>query len=286
MYDLHLHSFCSDGDFSPHEVVERAYVKGLQGIALTDHNGLWGIDEAQEKAHEKGIEFLSGIEISTNYNEHDVHILGFSPQLKRSIIDDGLAKTRQGCRERIEAMVQKCQQAGFNQVSMKAIESRYQAYQNPSFISFDVARELQEKHNLSLVEAHTMTVAGGICYVPYGDWLMSPSEAIALLHSAGAIAVIAHPGITLAEEGNVLFSKLLEQLRKDHLDGIEVRHPFHTLDVVKRFSDYVAEHNLLVTAGSDWHGDSRFPENNAQFGSIGVTEEEWINVLTRCAELA
>lgn len=286
MYDLHLHSLCSDGDLAPEAVVRAAYDKGLTGLALTDHNGIWGIDAAAEQAHKNGLEFLSGIELSTNFNNQDVHMLGFATTFKAQILEEGLAKTKQGCRERIEAMIKKCHEAGFKNVSMESIEARYAFYKNPSFISFDVARELQEKHSMPLAEAHRMTVAGGECYVPYGDYLLSPTEAIALLHSAGSVAVLAHPGITLAEEGEDVFNDLLKELCNNHIDGIEVRHPFHKPDFVQRLTDYAATHKLLVTAGSDWHGVSRFPENNAQFGACGVTAEEWTRLLTRCAELA
>lgn len=286
MYDLHTHSFCSDGDLSPSDVVKAVHERGLRGFSLNDHNGLWGLEEAATAAEHYKLTFLNGVEISTNYKEHDVHILGFAQEFKTEILEQGLSRTRQGCRIKMEAMVQKCIEAGFTKVSMQSIEERYKQYKNPSFISFDLARELQAKHNLPLAEAHKMTVFGGTCYVPHQtEWLMSPAEAIALLHSAGGVAVWAHPGINLAESDETAFTELLQVITSASIDGIEVRHPFHDEVFIKRMAAYAQEHGLLVTAGSDWHGPTRFAENNARFGKIGVSDEEWTRLLTRCAEL-
>jgi len=216
-----------------------------------------------------------------------VHILGFAETFRNTILEAGLATTRAACRERIQAMVQKCHHAGFTRVSMKSIEDRYASFVNPSFISFDIARELQQQYQLSVTEAHRMTVFGGRCYVPYSPaGLLAPQEAVALLHSAGGVAVMAHPGISSVEEGETFFSELVTDLIKHHIDGLEVRHPFHTPAMVERLTQVAHEHHLLITAGSDWHGLSRFVDNNAQFGRIGATEEEWMTLLTRCAELA
>jgi len=77
MIDLHMHSTASDGTLTPTELVEEARKSGLKVMALTDHDTLDGIEEAKNKAKELGIEFINGIEFSTEYNEREVHILGY-----------------------------------------------------------------------------------------------------------------------------------------------------------------------------------------------------------------
>jgi predicted metal-dependent phosphoesterase TrpH len=281
MYDLHLHSLCSDGDLSPADMVRTAAERGLTGLALTDHNTMWGLEAARTAAAEAQLTFIEGIEVSSFYEGCDVHILGFARTFDRSVLDTGLRSTRQGCRERVHAMVQRCHEAGFTKVSVESIAERYRELDDPSYISFDVARELQAKHALPVSQAHAMTVYGGACYVPYGDWLLTPLEVVQILHQAGGVAVLAHPGIFAHEVNVATLNQLLAELVAAGIDGIEVRHPFHSAVQVQSLSAFVTLHTLLTTAGSDWHGPSRFPENNKQFGQMGVTSEELDRLLAR-----
>lgn len=275
MYDLHAHSSYSDGDLSPKAVVMAAAERGLRGLALTDHNGIWGLDEAAVAAQAAGVRLVPGIEISTFYNGDDAHVLGFARQFNASVLRDYLRTTREGCRQRLEVMVARCHASGFGQVSIKGIEARYAGVTDPSFVSFDLARELVARHGLSVAEAHGMVVPPGACYVPYGDWLMQPQRAVALIHAAGGKAALAHPGILAREGSKAGLWNLLDELVAAGLDGIEVRHPFHDKVLTEQLKQYAGKHDLLVTAGSDWHGPSRFPANEAAFGSMGLTEEEF-----------
>lgn len=281
MYDLHVHSDCSDGDLSPAAVVAAARERGVQGLALTDHNGVWGLSAATAAAQAAGITLVSGIEISTFYNGDDVHILGFARNFKTEVLGDGLRSTREGCRQRLVAMVGRCTDAGFSKVSLAGIEGRYRDVTDPSFVSFDLARELMAKHGLSVTEAHRLVVPPGACYVPYGDWLMPPQEAVRLLHAAGGKAVLAHPGILVREGGVEQLWELLDELVAAGLDGIEVRHPFHATDVTQSLQEYAVRYGLMTTAGSDWHGTTRFPANDAAFGSLGLSDAEFARFCDR-----
>lgn len=286
MYDLHVHSDCSDGDLSPAAVVAAAGERGVSGIALTDHNGMWGISAATAAAQAAGLSLVAGIEISTFFNGDDVHILGFAQHFNQPVLEEGLRATRAGCRRRLVAMLERCVAAGFDKVSLAGIEQRYQGVTHPSFVSFDLARELVAHHGLSVTEAHRLVVPPGACYVPYGDWLMTPQEAVRLLHAAGGIAVLAHPGILVREglpagqTGSAAqLWKLLDELVVVGLDGLEVRHPFHDAVLTEHLQQYAQQHGLLVTAGSDWHGTSRFPANDTAFGRMGLNEAEFARFL-------
>lgn len=273
MHDLHLHSSFSDGDLLPAALIDIALSRGITGISLTDHNGLWGIAAAADYARQKNIAFLAGIEITALYQGVDVHILGYSHSFREHVIAQGLATTRAGYASRIQTMVQRCQAAGYPQVTFEKIITARQQQKNPSYISYDVTKQLQRDCGLDIATARRLTVRGGACYVPYGDWALTPAAVIALLHEARASAILAHPGTVVHEAGEPILQDLLAALVRDGIDGIEVHHPFHTPDFTARLATFAQEQKLLVTGGSDWHGPGRF--HDAEFGRVGVTDEQF-----------
>lgn len=281
MYDLHLHSTASDGDLAPADVVREAATRGLTGVSLTDHNGLWGIDEARVAASRFDLAFLEGIEVSAFHNGIDVHLLGYSRHFDREVLISGLAKTRRGYRERTQKMVELAQAADYPRISFERIEQRRSQQVDPSFTSFDVARELMDAHGLSVDEARRLTVSGGICHVPYGDWVLTPLEAINLIHRARGVAVLAHPGFIEQEHGRDALETLINQTGRAGLDGLEEIYPYHSGDLGMWLSLLSAEHGWLVTGGSDWHGPGRFAESDKQFGQIGIDHDEYAVLLER-----
>jgi predicted metal-dependent phosphoesterase TrpH len=272
MIDLHLHSTVSDGDVAPADVVIAAKQAGVTALSLTDHNGLWGIAEAHAVATTESLDFLAGIEMTASWQQVDVHILGYSQSFQEGVLHDGLQSTRDGYRQRIQAMVQLCQQAGFSQVSWADIEQHRQGQRDPCYVSYDVVRELRVKQGLSLSQARQLTVKGGECYVPYGSWALSLATAIDLIHQAGGLAVLAHPGIVGFEAGGRAMWKLVAEVVSRQIDGIEVFHPFHEEDVKRKLAEFCRANNLLLTGGSDWHGPDNY--GNA-LGKAGVEQDQW-----------
>lgn len=281
LYDLHLHSHYSDGDESVAEVVRQAAMVGLAGVALTDHNGVWGADELREALVETRLVGLLGIEISARLADTDIHILGYSQAWQVSALEAGLATTRAGYEERIAQMVDRCQAAGFTKVTVEEIWRRRAGQRNPSLISYDVTRLLQSEHGLSPAAARELTTPGGTCYVPYGDWALSPVAAVDLIHTAGGCAFLAHPGIVVAERTRTLLDTLLADLRRSGLDGIEAIHPFHSEALQQELLTYARDHHLLISGGSDWHGPRRYHEG--AFGRVGIVDEPWQRLLEALA---
>lgn len=279
MFDLHLHTRYSDGDLTVTELVMLAKEKGLTGISLTDHNGIWGVQEAAQVAADNNITFIAGIEISTRFHGADVHILGYARQFNESILTDGLRTTRDGYAQRIAEMVRLCQAQGFDEINFAEIEQKRSAQINPSYISYDVAKQLQRVYDLPWDKVRALTVRGGACYVPYGNWAMTPSEAIALLHKAGAVAFIAHPGILVHEANHDVLLTLFEESVSHGLDGIEVQHPFHSQELINELNQYCSAHNLLISGGSDWHGPGRY--HDTSFGTSGINKEEFAKINDR-----
>lgn len=261
LFDLHTHSLYSDGDGAPDMLLALARQRGVARIALTDHNTLAGT---------AGLPCIAGVEISTLWQAAAVHILGYGRQWDTSALQAGLAPTRAGYQERIARMVERCHQAGYDKVSLADIAARRAGQAEPAFISYDVAKELVAKHDLSLTQAQAITREGGAAYVPYGDRAMSPRQAIYLLHRVGGLAVLAHPGITAKEQGKETMWQLIKELT-GALDGLEVYHHFHDEPLRQELTRYCQEHDLLITGGSDYHG----PNHYDFLGQIGLGPEPW-----------
>lgn len=268
--DLHLHTTYSDGDFGVPSLVDEVVRRGLSGFSVTDHNGLWGCAEARKLAEKKGLLFIEGIELSTRVNEMDVHMLGFSRSFDAERFHVELKPTQEGYMQRTKEMADKCQRSGFDRVSWEAIKARRSHEEYPMYMSYDVRRELMEKHGLDHSQARELTTIGGKCHVPYGDWAMTPVDSIDLIHRVGGKAVLAHPGTIVFEQSQSVLEKTLSELVESGLDGIEVYHPFHDDELAEFLLHFCSTHDLIVTGGSDWHGPDHFKENDRQFGTIGV----------------
>lgn len=271
----------SDGDLPPTDVVHEAKARGLTGVAVTDHNGIWGRHEARAVASELGISCLDGIEISAASGGRAFHVLGYSHDFDETILTDGLTTTRQGYAQRIEEMVGKAHAAGYPNVSLDRIFARRSHQLNPCFVSFDVTKELARAYGMSLGKAHRIVISE--CYVGYGKWALGAREIIDLVHHAHGIAVLAHPGIIIKEHGRSEFERIFDEATKAGLDGIEVYHPDHAVALQHELLSLAKEHGLLISAGSDWHGPSRFPENNEGFGKIALKQEEYARLLEKLA---
>lgn len=243
--DLHLHSTASDGRLRPRAVMRAAADAGLAAVALTDHDTLAGIDEAREAALALEIEFVPGIELST-YREEEgtAHLLGYFVRGDDPALARHLERARSRRRDRAREIVGRLNTIGvpvtveevFAQTSSEGLISRAH-----------IARALVEGgHVRSHGEAFGRYIgADGPAYVP--TLRLNPEAGIRLLHGAGGLAVLAHPGEEWSEERIRAFAEA-------GLDGLEVLHPDHDRRTVVRLRRLAASLDLLETGGSDWHG--------------------------------
>ena len=273
MYDLHLHSTYSDGDWQPDKLLAEATERGLAGIALTDHNGSWGLAEAALSAADHNLAFVEGVEVSALHEHLDVHVLGYARSFDRQVLSDGLATTRQGSEARAQEIVKLCQRAGYGDLRFEQVVAKRSAQEAPCYLSYDVATLLTEVYGLSVREARSLTVTGGPCSVPYGEWALSPGAAIDLIHASGGVAVLAHPGTVARDHSWEDFTDLLKVMRASGLDGVEVYHPFHSASLVRQLKSLLNHSGLLLTGGSDWHGYGRY--DDFDFGRFGVDDKGW-----------
>ncbi len=240
--DLHAHSTASDGAVSPRELVEAAKRANLQAIAITDHDTIAGSDEAVATGLSVGIRVVRGCELSAYDGDFEIHLLALH------IRDAGaLRPSLEGFqRERIErghAIVERLARAGVP-VSIDDVlaEAAGAALGRPH-----IARVLiRAGHAADHREAFDRFLgAGRPAYVAKPR--LDIADAIGLAHSAGALAVWAHPG----REGT---RERLTRLAAHGMDGVEVQHPGHTPADVVRLMKLATDLDLVPSGGSDWHG--------------------------------
>ena len=247
--DLHLHSTCSDGADAPVDVVAYAKGHGLAAIALTDHDTTDGLADARAAAEQAGIEFLNGVEVSTMYGHHSIHILGLGIETGCPELDALLEKLRLGRESRTEKIVEKLQERGIH----IDIESIHALTDGDAPGRLHIARVLQSMGAVSTVqEAFDRWLKfGKSCFVPIPK--VSCERAVEAIHAANGLAFIAHPGLGSATR------KLLPHLLKLPFDGLEVIHTKHSPADTVEFKALAYEHGLMISGGSDCHGGANGP---------------------------
>lgn len=255
-----MHSTASDGSLPPSEVVAAAAAAGLSAIALTDHDTMAGVEEAIIAGNAAAIRVVRGVELSAHDGANEIHVLALHVA-NPGPIEASLSVFR-GSRElRARSIVVLLNKLGIP-VTLEAVmtEAAGGSVGRPhvarAMIRAGAVRDSREAFDRYLA-------AGRPAYVPKER--LEIRDAIALAHSAGAIAVWAHPGGDCRREK-------LEPLVEMGLDGVEIRHPSHNSEDVKRLTALADHFGLLPSGGSDWHGA---PEGPRCIGCMHVPHE-WL----------
>ena len=245
--DLHAHSTASDGSRAPADVVREAKRIGLAAIALTDHDTVAGIAEATSMAEELGVRVVPGVELSAVEGDVETHILGLHLSDTREL-EAKLIALREMRRTRAERMVKRLNELGVR-IDFAAVleQAAGGAIGRPH-----VARAMiAEGWAVDFRDAFDRYLGNGRpAYV--GKDRLAVSEATALIHRAGGLAVLAHPSHSGTRERIAAF---VEQ----GMDGIEVRHPSHSAEDTARLAALVEHFSLVPSGGSDWHGSADGP---------------------------
>jgi predicted metal-dependent phosphoesterase TrpH len=240
--DLHSHSTASDGSCAPAAVVREAHRLGLAALALTDHDTTEGLAEAMAEGAELGIRVVPGVELSAVEEELETHILGLHLSDIRPI-DSKLADLRAMRRHRASKIVELLNSQGVR-ITFEAVleQAGGAAIGRPH-----VARALiAEGWAVDSRDAFDRYLAAGRPGFVAKEQL-TVADAIALIHRAGGLAIVAHP----AQLGT---RERIHALVDEGLDGIEVKHPSHGSEDVLRLSALVDHFGLVPSGGSDWHG--------------------------------
>lgn len=254
--DLHLHSTCSDGTFTPREVARRAAAAGLSVISLTDHDSTEGVAAAQEEGARLGVEVVPGTELSARVGSTDVHILGYFIDPGHPELISWLDTFRQARLQRAERMVGK-----LNRMGLRVPLEKVLARAGPGAIGRPHIADVMVEEGLVFSVDEAFHRYLGYSKPAYAaKYSQSPSRAIQVIRAAGGLACLAHPGLYRRDD-------LIPGMVSDGLDGIEVRHTKHNASHVARYSEIARRHELLSTGGSDCHGDGR---GDPMIGSVDV----------------
>ena len=241
--DLHVHSDCSDGTESPEAVVERAASLGFSGLAIADHDTVRGVAPASSRARALGLTLISAVEMSATAEGADVHILGYGVDIE----DGDLLETLSGIegirRERVARMVRRLWALGVK----VDLEAFFERYPSGSVGRLHLARFLVEGGWVaSRDEAFQKYLGVGRPAYERVD-AISPEEGIRLIHRAGGISALAHPGRTHKDH-------LIPSLIGAGLQAIEVYHSGHPPAATRYYRELAARNGLLPVGGSDCHG--------------------------------
>ncbi|NJM99166.1 MAG: PHP domain-containing protein [Phormidesmis sp. RL_2_1] len=255
MLELHSHTTCSDGSLTPAQLVQFAAAQGVKALAITDHDTMAGWDEAIATAMPLDIEIVPGLELSTVYNERSMHILGFYPDPEK--LRSPLQARVEGRKRRARKMAEKLAALGYP-IDLPDL-SGAMAPGRPHI----AAALKQAGHVSSDHEAFDRFLKDdGPAFVPYEKF--TAQEGIELLLSCGAVPVWAHPCIFRG--GTV--ERVLPELIKAGLMGIEVYHPTHSVSQTRQLEEYCQTYNLVMTGGSDYHGPKK--EKNPDFRDLNA----------------
>jgi hypothetical protein len=254
--DLHVHSTASDGVYSPVEVVQIALTHQLDVIALTDHDNISGVLPAQQAAAASDLEVLAGVELSSEDEAADRHILGYLVDLQNEPLLAVLAELQSARTRRADAIMDK-----LDAVGIKVSRQRVYALAGTGSVGRPhIAQAMIEQGFASSISEAFEKYIGddGPAYVPH--YRLEPARAIDLVHGAGGIAVLAHPGHYEDYRG------IIAALVPLGLDGIEVYYYDHDPQTIEDLRVVARQHDLLATVGSDFH--RRESDGSARIGSV------------------
>jgi len=247
--DLHLHTTFSDGTYSPEELAGHAQRCGFRAVALTDHDTVDGCARMAAACETAGLEFVPAAELTTELAEHELHVLGYYLDVQNSKLLEQLCRFQEVRRQRVFEMV-----ARLNALNIPLQAEAVFALANcRSPGRPHIARALTQGGWCSGLDDafERFLKKGKPAWVP--KFKISAPDAIELIHQAGGLASLAHPGINHCDE-------IIP-------DGLECFHTKHSTSTTQRYLEMADKHGLLVTGGSDCHGMNK---GRPLIGSIKV----------------
>ena len=257
--DLHTHTTESDGSFTPEDLILEAKRVGLSAIAITDHDSIAGIKKAAPIAKSLDIELVPGIELSTDYNGKEVHVVGLYIDNENEYFLSKLKEFRD-CRDnRNELIVANLQKEGFA-ITMEELKA-----ENPDCVitRANIARFLYEHGMIPSIQTAFEKYIGDNCKCFVNRFKITPMDAVQLIKTAGGTAILAHP--LLYHMSDALLQQLIHEMKAAGLDGIEAIYCTYTPSEERQMKKLAQENGLLISGGSDFHGTTK-PKLNLATG--------------------
>lgn len=251
MIDLHIHSTCSDGTFTPKEITDKVIEKNLYGFSLTDHDTVDGISEIFSMNLPEHLKFIPGIEISCDALHREIHILGYGIDYKNQQLNKTLNDLRKKRMQRNLDMIELFQKDGYP-VTLEKLQ-----HGDPDTVitRAHFSRVLVEEGICTSRDQAFSKYLGEKCkyYIPKP--FFDPKDCLKLILDAGGIPILAHP--FLYKFSNKDTKHLIRNLKEYGLTGIEVYHSSHHQGQVAKLREWQKEYDLLATGGSDFHGTNK-----------------------------
>jgi predicted metal-dependent phosphoesterase TrpH len=272
MIDLHSHTTASDGEHPPRELLALARAAGVTTLAVTDHDTVGGLERAEEAAREAGIRLVPGIEVSTETDGREIHLLGHFVDRTEPTLAAFSDRLRTERAERMGRLVEKLRTLGFP-VTLEEVER------------IAAGAHLGRPHlALALVDRGYVTSTKEAFDRLLGDGKpayvervrIQTEDAIRLLHGAGGTATVAHPG------SSKVSPHTLERLARAGLDGLEVFHPDHVPSQRETLLRTAGALGLVPTAGSDYHGPRVSPDR--RLGMVSLDPAYFSNLEARASQ--
>lgn len=254
-YDLHTHTVHSDGTTTVQQNVRAALDAGLDGLGVTDHDTTSPFDDAAAAADGTSLEIIPGVEFSAEHDGASVHVLGFWIDPDDEPLQDEMDRLRNERERRAEAIVEK-----FRGLDVPVTIERVRELAGAAPIARPhIARAVVETGAVESIQQvfDDYLADGGPAYVP--KHAVDPVRAVELLVAAGGVAVCAHPGLYGArvQDEPGLPDDVIERMVAAGMVGLEADHPDHTEENRQRYRTLARSLGLVVTAGSDFHGEAR-----------------------------
>ncbi len=269
--DLHLHTSYSDGDLSPQELIEAALAAKVACISITDHDSIKAIQEVENKSYLDYLELIKGIELTTSYQDHEVHILGYLIDIKSDSFQQKIREAYQVRQDRFKVMVERLILKGLNIDQ----ESLLKTVKDVAPTRLHLAKYLLEIRQVnSIHEAFRRHLSPGkdgyLCSSRF-----SAKEAIDFIHQHQGLAFLAHPHKLICQDWLGDFLSL-------GIDGLEVSYPTMGSKEKYSYTEYALKNKLLFSGGSDFHQKIK---GFSGIGSVDVPYDWVIKMKQRKKEL-
>jgi len=267
--DLHIHTTASDGTFSPRRVVREAAKRGIHAIAITDHDTVQGIPEAIQAGKDMNVEVIPGVELATDERGVELHILGLFIDWENKTLQDTLKNLSVQRIIRMKKMI--CRLAQF-EMNVK-FEEVLELAKGEIIGRLHLAQVMKKKgYVVSIAEAFNKHIGDRkACYVP--RYKLSLEETILLIYRVGGISILAHPMLLHRDD-------IIIDLLKKGLGGIEAFCNHQSKESTEHYEKMAKEYGLLVTGGSDCHGEAK---DRILMGSVRIPYE-YVERLKECKE--
>ncbi len=249
--DLHTHTTFSDGTVTPSELIRYAAKKNIKAIAITDHDNFDGVEEAITAGKKENIEVISGIEMSTDYNSKEIHIVGIFIDIKNKDFNNALKSLKEKRKKRNLLAIEKLNNLNID-ITYEELEK---ISSNKIITRAHFAKVLMQKGYISSVKECFNKYMGENKPAYVKREVISPEETISLIKNAGGSAILAHPLLYNFPKEELL--KMLVYLKSIGITGMECLYSTHSKEDTEYLTTLAKELNLKISGGSDFHGENK-----------------------------